>query len=447
MCRLLLAQMALILIVHCSCGCGGHAVDSADVSVAGSIDPEVQKNVARLAEKIKTQKSERETGDSGTSNPDGAKPVPKVIRPMTPLLASSQQDLRFIPTDAFAAMVIHPRRHLQHAVIKAMSDLVPPELAEEMSRGDALAQQVGQNSAFDAKQLKEITEACDMPLETVDEIVLLVDKQLVELVNIYGETKVVPGLPPGGIILRHSAPFNAEAILGYFCKLGSTVEVEPYEGTSLAVVATDSEHPEWTLAIALITDSMLVFGETGFVKKMISARTQTMPTSGLTRQLEAHGNRLYMIGVDGTAVADPLKKAAAKMPGVLALFSPYIVGTKELLITNDFEAPEFFQVLIEFKNPNLTAGLFGILEHQFKTAKQKLQVGRESIHSDATMKPLLPYYDQFVAETTLTTYENVIEFNMSRIKEFELMPERIAPLFAVMAKGARVMKEKRESAK
>jgi hypothetical protein len=389
---------------------------------AAKIDIELQKKVASIGEQLKADIAKQDAEKPPAATPgEGAKPAAKVNPPVTPLLTSDRQDLSYIPTDAFSGMVIHPRRACANSVVKALRAMLPPDAMNGMTSrgGSPLGAGFGPNVG--PKDLIEMAATCGISAENTDEVVFLFDKKLLE-VAAAGGAGPTPEIPPFGFILRNSAPIDTESLLGLLKKAGSPVEISTHDGVTLIVV------PKHSAAVAFVTDSMILVGHTDFVKKMIS---------GLTRRLEGVGNRIYVLAIDGMAVEAPLAKMAGQLPGMGALFAPYITGTKGASIAFDLDAPQLLDVGLQFKRPAMASGLFTMLDQQFAAAKQNAPQLRAMGEAEPESAPLLPYFDQLVSGSKLALNSDTISFTVPKLKDLEKLPDLLKPVVEKAAQAAK----------
>jgi len=180
-------------------------------------------------------------------------------------------------------------------------------------------------------------------------------------------------------------------------------------------------------SIGLINVSTLIGGQLDFVKSMIKAKDQGGTGSGLVKRLSGAGNRHIVLAVDAVPVEPTVKLLSAELPGPLALFSAYITGAKELLLTADLDDAEMVRLDLEFKSPQLAMGLFGVVDAQFQQAKEQAPQWRSMIEADPAGKGFLPTFEQLVAEAKMVNSENTISATIPRLKDLEKIPELLKP--------------------
>lgn len=394
--------------------CLGQLDDEFKVLMMDGFARRLSKNVdpatfAKLAQKADGQPVSLDSVEIAAKE---SAPKIKVNPPITPLAPTSKQlDLSFIPQEAFAAAIVHPRRIFEHAVVKKTRDLYFPS-GLGLS-GDRMATDLD----MVLERSEEMSGALGLAPQNVDEIVVLLHKDVVQAA-MQGPQN---GIPPIGVVIRNSAPIEIEPVVHALSEKSSVTEIQDFEGVSLIV----SVHEK--AAIAFINDSTLIGGQLDFVKSMIKAKDQGGTGSGLLKRLSGAGNRHIVLAVDAVPVEPTVKLLSAELPGPLALFSAYITGAKELLLTADLDDAEMVRLDLEFKSPQLAMGLFGVVDAQFQQAKEQAPQWRSMIEADPAGKGFLPTFDQLVAEAKLVNSENTISVTIPRLKDLEKIPELLKP--------------------
>ncbi|MDB5386998.1 MAG: hypothetical protein JWM11_2644 [Planctomycetaceae bacterium] len=359
----------------------------------------------------------------------------KVAAPVTPLQpASNQLDLSYIPADAFAAIVVHPRRIIAHPVvaplIASFRKVAPPNSKEGGSMDWINEEMIPYPMRHEMKQLFSMVDAAGTTPQNVDEIVVLVDQHLP---SVTGNDQ--PGF---GIIVRNSAPLAVDNILASLSS-SSTIEIREHEGVALIV------NPVNGAAIGMINESMLIAGLEPFVKKMISARESTTPASGLTKRLHSIGNRLVVLAVDAVPVEGTVQELLKQVPPMIGAFASFISGAKELGLSLDFDAPELLHVTLQFKQPQLADGVYGIVQSLYSGFKeQQAPMLREAMTSDPGGKGFLPYFDQLIAETKLENAGGTISLTVPKLKNLEQLVDAFKPAFEQVAKSTEQLQHKNQ---
>lgn len=387
--------------------------------LSGKIKPEEFVALAGHADGTVISDAAFEVNPSASKSTAAVKP----IAPVTPLApASPMFDLTYVPADAFAAVVLHPRRIFEHPVIAAIRKQLPGD-----QTGNVLDPNEVPFPARDAVSgINELSEKLGIVPQNIDEFILILDKNLPQEVMELASSRV----PAFGVIVRNSAPFPLESMLGMISEPNPDLELQQHEGVALLV------SPEKGVAFGLIDDSMLVFGQDSFVKKMISSRELSTPTSALHKRLHAAGNRLFVLAVDAVAIDSTIKKFVKATPEI-APFAAYISGVKELGLTFDLDAPEMMQVALQFKSPELAGGLFGLAENFYNTAKeQQVPAIREQMTLDPASGAFLPYYDQLVAETKFVNSGDTISLTVPKLKNLDKLVDALKPAFEQAQKAA-----------
>lgn len=275
-------------------------------------------------------------------------------------------------------------------------------------------------------QVNEVSGWLGIAPQNVDELTVLFDKSLPDAAT----TGFADGAPQFGVLVRNSGPIDIEAAITKLTQRIKTAEVQEFEGVQLIV------SPGEGACFAFINDSMFLVGQVDFVKKMITAKEQVESTSALTKRLEAAGNRLFVLAVDGVATESALKLIARDIPPPISLFSAYFLGAKELSILMDLDAAEFMQLNLQFKKPELATGLYGILDQQWTWAKGQYEEAKGFMSADPFAAPLQPYSDQLIAETQLTQADDTLSFTIPKIKDLDQLPERMKPAIEAARKAA-----------
>lgn len=353
--------------------------------------------------------------------PEEVGPKLVVADPVTPLEpATARADLSFIPTSTFAAITVHPRRIYSHSVAKALRDQLPAEAFDPESQDLPFPARMGLDQAT------EVGNTLGIAPQNLDEVTILIDKSVPEAAM----SGFQNGPPLIGVIVRNSAPIDVEGAITALASKMPSAEVQEFEGVSLLF------SPNENVCVAFITDSMFIAGHIDFVKSMISAREQATATSGLTQRLDSIGNKLFVLAIDGKAVENVVKQLANDIPPPVSLFSSYIVGAKEVALSFDLDAPEMLQLSLQFKNSQLATGLFGMVEGQWKSLTDQYDGMKAFAFSDPASAPLQPYADQLVAETKLIQDDDSIVFTIPKVKDMELLPERLKPAVEAAKKAA-----------
>jgi len=395
-------------------------IDGSVRTVAKTIKPET------LAILIQKSDGHPLPPDAFEATPVAVAPKIKVVEPVTPLApATPRMDLSYIPEEAFSAVVLHPRRVYSHPIVKGIRDLAPPGMFAPGSGMVPFDAQMGMT------QIAEFSSWMGIAPENLDEVVILLDRSFPEA----AVAGFVEGGPQFGVIIRNSAPIDVEGALTSLGKVIPGVDAEDFEGVTLL------SSPDRNGCIAFITDSMFIVGQFDFVKKMILAREQVASTSVLTKRLEALGNQLFVLAVDGQPLGDAVAQVAGQIPPPVSLFSPYFTGAKELNLAFDLDAPVMLQINVQFKNEQLATGLHAILDQNWSWAKEQYTDAKKFISAEPGMAALLPYTDQFISESQLSKVGELITFTVPRLHDLDQLPERLKPAFEQANKAAEKTKQ------
>ncbi|MDB5386999.1 MAG: hypothetical protein JWM11_2645 [Planctomycetaceae bacterium] len=339
-----------------------------------------------------------------------------VAAPITPLApASHKLDLNFIPSDAFAALVLHPRRIFEHPVVQEFRKLLPDGPVNFAK----LEAEWGLPPLLEELGLNFRLERSGMAFQNIDEIVVLLDRDWPAAVAVDLEE---PAPPIFGVVVRNSAPLKIEALLTAMWAGDPELEVRDYDGISTLFSPLNS------IAFAVIDDSTLIFGAESFVKKMLAARDSTAPSSALTKRLHDAGNRLLVLAVDAAAIEKAIKTLLKQAPPMITPFAAYIADAKELALSVDLDAPELLQLNLQLKTPELAQSLFGMAEQFYHGAKeQHAPLIREQMTEDPVGNGFLTYFDQLVAETKLVHATDTISLTVPKLKNLDKLPDAFKP--------------------
>ncbi|MDB5339413.1 MAG: hypothetical protein JWN70_5032, partial [Planctomycetaceae bacterium] len=351
-------------------------------------------------------------GDFGTeSGASAGQPTAalKINAPVTQLApVSPKLALNFIPEDAFVAVAIHPRRIVNHPLVKT--------LYEQFSKaaGDSLKEGLPWDAQQTLQSEQTLRAEFGIAVENIDEVILVLDKSLPEamLANPFAP-------PPFGVVAKNSAPLDVDGMLARLTKDPEGMALVQHEGVAIVLAPRMEEvRPQGPgaagpgaverMAVAFLSDSVVLTGAESVVRKMITARNSTAANTGLTQQLETLGNPLIVAAVNSTPVEKSVRTMLKDAPVPFSLFAPYIAGTQTVNLAWDLDTKDMLSVSLKFKTPELAQGLFGLLDQQFKTAKDQYKGLREMAAQDPTSQPLLSYSDQLVGEIKLTNTAETI---------------------------------------
>jgi len=339
-------------------------------------------------------------------------PLPQIVAPATPLTPiPAKIDYRFIPQDAYAAIVLHPRRVLFHPVIQGIREQFPSVNADEFVR------QLPEPMRAPFNRFKDRFEWIGMAPQYLDEFILLFDSQ--------GSDSVLQGssddMPPHGVILRHGAPIQVDAAVRYLKQEFAALELEEFKGVAVLV------EPKQKWSIAFPNNTQLLYGSGDFVQKMINAKGNAAPNSGLTHTLENVGNRLLMLAVDGMAIERQVTQAQAAVPPAFSPFSPFFKGAKSMTFSLDFDAPEFCQLQLKFKQAELATSLHETLVPQWNGIQGQLKSSNAPLPFLKPDSVFQSYATQCIRDARLTQDGEAVTLTIPKVADFDKLPERLKP--------------------
>ncbi len=376
-------------------------------------------------------------GEESGSQPGQPTAGLKINAPVTPLApATPKLALNSIPDDAFVAVAVHPRRIVNHPVVKA--------LYEQFSKvsGASIKDELPRDAQRSLENVEMLRVEFGVALENLDQVILVLDKSLPDAMM---ANPFAP--PPFGVIAKNSAPLDVDGILARLTRDPEGMALVEHEGVAIVLSPRMEDRrpqgPPGTgpaaverMSVAFLSDSTVLFGAESVVRKMISARASTTAKSGLTQQLDAMGNPLVVVAVNGAPVEKSVKAILKNAPVPFALFAPYIAGAQTVNLAWDLDAKDMLNLSLKFKTPELAQGLFGMLDQQFKAAKEQYTGLRQMAAQDPTSQTLLPYSDQLVEEIKLTNTAETIVLTVPQVKNLDKLAQALQPALAKAKEAA-----------
>ncbi len=339
---------------------------------------------------------------------------------------ASKVDIRYIPADALAVMIVQPRRMVEHPVVQKIAEAAnwTDDSKESFMLGAAPPDMRDNFDEFSINPL------------LVEDFRVVIGSQILQ----FDPTNPVKS-PAVLAIVRTAAPYNERALVQNFI-MSAWEGIEVRDTGELSYLHNIGKD----LSFLPISDREFAVGHENVLKSAFNSATAATPATPLIKRLTASGNGMFLAAsVITPAVREQVQLMAQQAPPQAALFMPYLLQLAGVSLAVDLDAPQLLSLQAQFEKPELAEGLAGMLDAQLSMGKQQFEQMKPLITQgeNAAAEPLMT---ELVTGLKLVSRGDTVTFTAARPKKLDDLPVLLAPAFA-QARAAAGRTEKQNNLK
>lgn len=379
----MLSLASFLMLTICLQGCGGSDVptETPEVETPGVETPtsEAGSSLGTPEEMPTTDDGgASETGNGGTASADGS-------------------TLNYIPSDAVAAIVIHPAKALGNPIVKkiiAMMDEADPR-----------------QSVTD--QFSKMKDEVGITPDQVDHVLVVIDKQFMQMAPM-----MMMGAPPAAplVVIQLANGVQTQQVFDAAPESAQRIEIAGGQGV---------ETPDGSVLFK-VSDSRLLFSKKEKLESILSNTSEGQIRDMIQNSADAD----FGLALDLEPVKALLQQSAEGNP-MLGFVLPIVQQMQTLTIAADLEAENLLHVSVNTPNAESAQAVQQSLTGFLQMGKQQYAQAKGDIPSE-----MQPMAQELVDGASLSSSEEVVSLTIPRPANFEKLPEMLKPAIANAASAA-----------